>query len=476
MHDIKIQKIIGIARSGNMFGYFNLALHLKKSLLLPLALPLVISFWLRSAFAWVDTIFASFLHDETYGAIGDASIAAIGLTLPLDFLLTALWVGTSNGVTARLAAAIGAGRGEEVEQIKKATVKIIFGLAAFALVIAWFIWSFTDRIGLDSVVAGQFKIYATVMMLGSALTSFWSILPDSIVKAHYDTRSTMWAGLCSSVTNLVLNAFFLFVLEWGIFGIAFSTVLGRIAGLLYASSRARRHEDKRRQDIKQNTPGLSSSPVRSILLIAIPSSVTFVLMGVESLAVNGILKNTSEAVSNLAAWSLFDRTTRFLIMPIIAAGVALLPLVARLQGEKRFKAIGFELLSGVKLSALYATLIVFPLVLFFGDLIAITLTDASTTQQAAIQLMHFVPIAVFVIAPFILTRATFDGLQRPRPGLAAAFLRTFLFVIPFVWYGSKYASYFGMTQIEAIAFGYLLGLSLGSLAFWLFARRKVILQ
>ena len=163
-------------------------------------------------------------------------------------------------------------------------------------------------------------------------------------------------------------------------------------------------------------------------------------------------------------------------MPIIAAGVALLPLVARLQGEKRLKEVGFELSSGVKLATLYAVLIVFPLVLLFGETIAIALTDASSTQFAAIELMSFVPIAVFVIAPFILARATFDGLQMPRPGLAAALLRTFFCVIPLVWCGSRYANYFGMTQIQAIALGYLLGLSLGSLAFWLFVRRKVILR
>ena len=109
---------------------------MKKSLLLPLALPLVISFWLRSAFAWVDTIFASLLHSDVDGAIGDASIAAIGLALPLDFLLTAFWVGTSNGVTARLASAIGANRSEEVVQIKKSTYKIIFCLCSFATLTA----------------------------------------------------------------------------------------------------------------------------------------------------------------------------------------------------------------------------------------------------------------------------------------------------------------------------------------------------
>ena len=73
-----------------------------RTRLLALAGPLVVSFWLRSAFAWVDTIFASMLFDDQGASLGDASIAAIGLTLPFEFLLTACWVGSSNGLTALL--------------------------------------------------------------------------------------------------------------------------------------------------------------------------------------------------------------------------------------------------------------------------------------------------------------------------------------------------------------------------------------
>ena len=42
-------------------------------------------------------------------------------------------------------------------------------------------------------------------VLGVATCGFWSILPDSIIKAHHDTTSTMVAGIISGVANLVLN-------------------------------------------------------------------------------------------------------------------------------------------------------------------------------------------------------------------------------------------------------------------------------
>jgi len=80
-----------------------------------------------------------------------------------------------------------------------------------------------------------------VLIGGSAFTSFWSILPDSIVKAHHDTRATMWAGIWSNVINVALNTVFTFVFHWGVLGIALSTVVGRIGGLVYALRKAATH-------------------------------------------------------------------------------------------------------------------------------------------------------------------------------------------------------------------------------------------
>ena len=59
-----------------------------------MAMPLVVSFWMRAAFTFVDTIFAA--------TLGDESVAAIGLAIPLEFLMVAFWVGLSNSLTSNL--------------------------------------------------------------------------------------------------------------------------------------------------------------------------------------------------------------------------------------------------------------------------------------------------------------------------------------------------------------------------------------
>ena len=60
---------------------------------LKMAMPLVISFWMRAAFALVDTIYAA--H------IGDSAVASVGLTIPYEYLMIALWIGLSTAPKQR---------------------------------------------------------------------------------------------------------------------------------------------------------------------------------------------------------------------------------------------------------------------------------------------------------------------------------------------------------------------------------------
>jgi len=439
---------------------------LRGSMLLPLAAPLVISFWFRATFGWADAAFASFLHGPDGAPIGDASIAAIGLTQPFEFLQIALWVGTSNGLTARLAAAMGAGQGERTEQLKRASLRIIVLLIATFVALAIGMWFWIPHLKLDPEVARQYQIYATVIVAGGALTSFWSILPDSLVKAHHDTRSTMWAGLLSSSLNVVLNAFFVFVLHWGIFGIAFSTVLGRLAGLAYALRRAAVLERSRRGQDGQDRPGLDLSPVRSILAIAVPSGITYVLMAVESQFVNMMLARGENSTSLLAAWTIYDRSVRFMAMPIIATSVAMLPLSARLLGARDLLRVRREVRVGVLASTLYSLLLVVPLVVLAGDWVARALGDAPETRDFAVEAMHWLPVMILCAAPFLVSRAAWDGMQRPLPGFLFTVLRTFGLTLPLVWLALHQHDRVGLSAIQGVVGAACTAGVLATAGFW----------
>src|SRR5262245_15505756 len=103
-----------------------------------MAAPLVISFWMRAAFTLVDTVFAAW-------AIGDTGVAAIGLTFPLEYLMIALWVGLSTGLTSCLSRAMGAREGEKISQYVRATWICVWVVSPLFLVIGAAIWFIAPR-------------------------------------------------------------------------------------------------------------------------------------------------------------------------------------------------------------------------------------------------------------------------------------------------------------------------------------------
>lgn len=435
---------------------------------LRLATPLVISFCLRAAFAWVDTAYASRLE-----GLADASIAAIGLTFPFEFLMIACWVGSSNALTSRLSAAMGARQGEKVDQLVRASRRLLWGVTALFVAVAAGIWLAAPHVGLEPTLARQFQVYGTVLVGGSAFTSFWSVIPDSIVKAHHDTRSTMWAGLLSTFTNVALNTLFVFAFHWGIFGIALSTVIGRLAGLAYAVGRARHHESLRRAAGRDTRPGLFERPVGALLALGLPASASFVLMSVEGFAVNGILARSADAEASIAAWALFDQAARFLLMPVIATGVALLPLSARLFGAGDLGRIRAELRTATVAAVAYTLLFVLPAALLFGPWLADVLVESPTAREHARLGLRVVAVAVVAAAPTFLLRSTFEGMQRPRPGLIASLARTVGLVVPLSFLGARLAPRLGHPVVVGVYAGWIAGAALASLGFLLWARRRL---
>ena len=429
-----------------------------------MAAPLVLSFGMRSLFTFVDIAFAS--------RLGDAAIAAVGgLSFPYEILMIACWVGVSTGLTSNLSQAMGKRQGARIEQILSVSRGIVWSLVPLFSAIAVYIYFGAYHMGLDPVLARQFSIYGGVLIGGSAFTAFWSIIPDSIVKAHHDTQSTMWAGIWSNLINVGLNTLFLFVFHWGVFGIAFSTVLGRFGGLVYALRKAAQHEAARQASGLDTDPTLDPHPLRSFLSLALPSSMTYGLMAVETGLVNWLLARQPNATESIAAYGIYSRVLQFAAMPIIAAAVAVLPYVARRFGEGNIRAIRDGMRQILLVTVVYCVGLVTPALLVGGPWLARALAESPLTAELATMALALCPLACLGMVPFSLCRPAFEGLQRGRPGLAMAVFRYTILTIPFAFAGMKAADLLGRPPLHGLIAGLIGASGLASAVFFIWMRR-----
>jgi Na+-driven multidrug efflux pump len=418
---------------------------------LKMATPLVISFWMRAAFTLVDTIYAS--KCGATPAASDSAVASIGLTLPYEYLMIALWVGLSTGLTSALSRAMGERAGGKIEQYLKSSWTLVWCLSPIFILIAIGIWFAAPHMGLDPLLARNFQIYGATLVGGSAFTMFWSVIPDSVVKAHHDTRSTMWAGIWSNLINVGLNTVFVFGFHWGVFGIALSTVIGRIGGLVYALDRASRHEAKRKAGGGYDTTTLDHRPYRAILGLAIPSAITFSLMACEAGIVNWLLHRLDHPTEALAGFSIFYRVSLFMFQPVIAIAVAMLPYMARRYGERDFAGMRRGLREAGLASAAYAVFFVGPIALLAAPWVAGSLSQSPVTVEYATFALRLIPLVCLFGAPFLLCRPVFESMQRGGPGLAMAALRYGILTLPATWAGMAVAQAFGYPAIDGIVFG-----------------------
>jgi Na+-driven multidrug efflux pump len=430
-----------------------------------MAAPVVVSFWMRSAFTFVDTAYAA--------TLGDAAVAAVGLTIPLEFLMIACWVGMSTGLTSHLSQAMGARQGARIEQLLAMTRRIVWSLVPVFLLIAGGAVLWAPRMGLDPQVTRQFSIYCAVLIGGSAFNAFWSIIPDSIVKAHHDTRSTMWAGIWSNMINVVLNTVFTFVFHWGIFGIALSTVIGRFGGLWYALGKAAAHEERRKAAGRDTDPTPDPAPFRSLMMLSVPAALTYALMALEASVVNRLLAAQPDATSSIAAYGIYYRVMMFAFMPIVAASVAVLPFVARLSGERDYAAIRRELRTTMLAGAAYCVLLVAPAVLLFAGTLAAWLAESETTARLTRMALWLAPLAVLASIPFQLCRPAFEGLQRGRPGLVMAAVRYVGLTIPLGLLGLHVARMAGTEPLAGLLGG-LIAAGAGASAIFLAWMRRAL--
>ncbi len=432
---------------------------------LRMSAPLMVSFVMRSAFTFVDTIYAAIE--------GDAAVAAIGLTFPFEFVMIAFWVGLSTGLTSALSRAMGAHQGRRIEQYLQATWRLAWVVSPLFLLLGAAIWFVAPRGGLEEEVYRSFRIYGAVLIGGSAFTTFWSVIPDSVVKAHQDTRSTMWAGIWSNVTNLVLNTLFLFVFGWGIFGIALSTVIGRVAGLVYALRKAAVHEAKRIADGLDTDMKPDPSPYRPILALAVPASITFMLMAAETAVINALLALGPDDTSAIAAYSIYYRIMMFAAMPMIAVSVAMLPFAAKRIGEKDGAGLTTGLWQAGVVSMVYSIGIMLPAVLLWGDTLANWLSETPLTAEYTAFGLKVVPIASLALAPFILCRPVFEAMGRGKPGLYMAILRYVVLTLPAAYIGMRVAADNGQPALYGILFAMVVVAVISSLLFSAWLRREL---
>ncbi|MCM1186102.1 MAG: MATE family efflux transporter [Lachnoclostridium sp.] len=201
----------------------SLSEHFSYQKLIRFALPSIVMMIVTSLYTVVDGLFVS-------NFAGKSSFASLNLVWPFLQLISAAGFMIGTGGSALAALYLGAKNPEKANQVFSMLIKLlVYSGLVISIVSFVFMRQISALLGADANLIDDCVIYGRIlavsnifMMLQAAYQSFFI----TAEKPHLGLALSILAGL----TNIVMDAVFVYLLRFGIWGAAFATAMSQFVG------------------------------------------------------------------------------------------------------------------------------------------------------------------------------------------------------------------------------------------------------
>lgn len=191
------------------------------------AAPLILSSILSSLYSTVDAVIAGKF-------IGEHALGAISATSSFDILFNSFFNGFSCGFSVFIAHLFGK---KEYAAIKRNVVNMVAFIAGISAIVSIFAIVFRgaiiDYLEIDPVLRKDAEIYF-IIYTSAYLFSFVNMILLQTLYALGTTAFSLFVSMLSAIINILGNLVTVLVFDWGIAGLAYSTVFSiLIATIIY---------------------------------------------------------------------------------------------------------------------------------------------------------------------------------------------------------------------------------------------------
>lgn len=251
---------------------------LKKILIF--SIPLMLSGVLQLLFNAADIIVVGRFA-------GSQSLAAVGSTTALINLLINIFIGLSVGANVVVARAYGGRRDKDVSEAVHTAIAVSI-VSGVILIVMGFVFSklMLELMGTPDDVIDKAVLYMRIYFAGMPVVMLYNF-GSAILRAVGDTRRPLYFLTIAGVVNIVLNLFFVIVMNLDVAGVALATVLSQCisaglvlrclakseGGLKLELSKIKIHRKKMFQIFKIGLPAGMQGAIFSVSNVLIQSSV-----------------------------------------------------------------------------------------------------------------------------------------------------------------------------------------------------------
>lgn len=247
---------------------------LKKMLIF--AIPLICSSVLQLLFNAADVIVVG-----KYA--GDNALAAVGSNTSLISLFVNFFMGLSIGANVLVSRYYGAKQEKELSETVHTAIAIslasgvvlaILGVILSPTILRW--------MQAPEEVLSLAVVYLRVYFVGMPALMLYNF-GAAILRAIGDTKRPLYFLAVAGVVNVTLNLFFVIVLHWSVFGVAFATVISQVISALFVLQCLMKEEGGIRVELKRLR--IYKDKILRMLQIGVPAGLQSVLFSISNVLI-----------------------------------------------------------------------------------------------------------------------------------------------------------------------------------------------
>lgn len=363
-----------------------------------LIIPLVIEQGLTNLVGMADGVMIS--------SVGEAAISGVSLVDMINAVILVLFAALATGGSVVTSQFIGA---QDTEKAKRSVGQLILMAIGLGVLVMIPCLIFDEELLMlcFGAIAPDVKVAGLKYLRVTAISFPFIALYNAgaaIYRSKGNSRVSMQASMIMNLINVAGNAFCIFVLKWGVYGVAVPTLVSRAAAGIYMLYMV----TKPNQELRLTKAGIDHidrKMMGSILRIGIPSAMENCFFSLGRLIVASMI--TLFGTSQVSANAVAGNIDRLGILIGQAMGLAMVTVVGQCIGARDTEQAKHYIKKLLKWTYVAQGISNLMIILFVGQLVDLYSTLAPETRSLAMRLstMHASFAIVFWPVSFVLPNA-----------------------------------------------------------------------
>lgn len=374
-------------------------------LIVGFSFPLLLGNLFQQFYSVVDTVIVGKF-------LGVESLAGVGSTGAVNFLIIGFCMGVGNGFSLPIANKFGAKDYKTLRQYVASSIQLsVAFVCIFTVLTVLFCKPLLFFMQTPSNIIEQANAYIKIIFAGIPVLFMYNLL-SSIIRSLGDSKTPVVFLVISSLLNIVLDLIFIVVLHTGVEGAAFATVISQLVSGIFCLIYMHKHYQI--LHLSKNDWKIRTHHYFVLSSMGFPMGLQYSITAIGSVILQSAVNTLgSDAVASVAA---AVKISMFFCCPFDALGATMATYGGQNTGARKFERLKIGIRVSSLIGSVYSIIALFVLS-FFGRNFGTLFMDSSETfilnnmhHFLIIQAAFYIPLAFVNIFRFMIQGMGFSNL------------------------------------------------------------------